>query len=121
MSLKRAADTPSVEDASQKRSRVVGVYPQVDTAGAAALRRSSFGSRSPGSPKSGQQASEVAADFKDNLQDLQTNDRFQIHNLTLVAKECAEHAMAIARVLETHIRTVIQRLPFLQLEFDVVC
>jgi pre-mRNA cleavage complex 2 protein Pcf11 len=49
---------------------------------------------------------EVAADFKDSLQDLQMNNRYEISNLTIIAKENTEHAMAISRVLETHIKTV---------------
>jgi hypothetical protein len=49
---------------------------------------------------------EVAEDYKNSLEDLTTNDRFQISNLTVIAKENTEHAMAISRVLENHIRTV---------------
>lgn len=51
-------------------------------------------------------SAEVAADFKDSLDDLQGNDRFTINTLTVIAKENTEHAMAISRVLENHIRTV---------------
>jgi hypothetical protein len=40
------------------------------------------------------------------LEDLTGNDRFQISNLTVIAKENTEHAMAISRVLENHIRSV---------------
>jgi hypothetical protein len=49
---------------------------------------------------------EVAADFKDALQDLKVNSRPEISNLTLIAKENTEHAQAISTVLENHIRTV---------------
>lgn len=49
---------------------------------------------------------EVAEDYKNSLEDLTTNDRFQISNLTVIAKENTEHAMAISRVLENHIRSV---------------
>lgn len=49
---------------------------------------------------------EVAEDYKNSLEDLTTNDKFQISNLTVIAKENTEHAMAISRVLENHIRTV---------------
>jgi endo-1,4-beta-D-glucanase Y len=49
---------------------------------------------------------EVAEDYKASLEDLTSNDRFQISNLTVIAKENTEHAMAISRVLENHIRTV---------------
>jgi hypothetical protein len=40
------------------------------------------------------------------LEDLTTNDRFQISNLTVIAKENTEHALAISRVLENHIKSV---------------
>lgn len=49
---------------------------------------------------------EVAADFKDALQDLKVNTRAEISNLTLIAKENTEHAQAISQVLEQHIQTV---------------
>lgn len=51
-------------------------------------------------------SAEVAADFKDALQDLKLNSRPEISNLTIIAKENTEHAQAISRELETHIRTV---------------
>ncbi|KIW99517.1 uncharacterized protein Z518_11256 [Rhinocladiella mackenziei CBS 650.93] len=46
---------------------------------------------------------EVAEDYKVSLEDLMTNDRYQISNLTLIAKENVEHAEAISRVLQNHI------------------
>jgi hypothetical protein len=49
---------------------------------------------------------EVAADFRDALQDLKLNSRPEISNLTIIAKENTEHAQAISRELENHIRTV---------------
>jgi hypothetical protein len=49
---------------------------------------------------------EVAADFKDALLDLKLNSRPEISNLTIIAKENTEHAEAISRELENHIRTV---------------
>jgi hypothetical protein len=49
---------------------------------------------------------EVAEDYKASLEDLTSNERFQISNLTVIAKENTEHAMAISRVLENHIRAV---------------
>ncbi|GKZ36173.1 hypothetical protein AbraIFM66950_007080 [Aspergillus brasiliensis] len=55
---------------------------------------------------SGLASDEVAEDYKNSLEDLTSNDRFQISNLTVIAKENTEHAMAISRVLENHIRTV---------------
>lgn len=51
---------------------------------------------------------EIAQDYKDNLDDLMTNDRYQIANLTAIAKENIEHAEAIARVLALHIKKVGQ-------------
>ncbi|KAL9106926.1 MAG: hypothetical protein Q9227_008112 [Pyrenula ochraceoflavens] len=47
---------------------------------------------------------EVAEDYKSSLEDLVSNDRNQISLLTIIAKENTEHAMAISRVLENHIR-----------------
>lgn len=60
---------------------------------------------------SGLPSDEVAEDYKNSLEDLTTNDKFQISNLTVIAKENTEHAMAISRVLENHIRTVGLTLP----------
>ena len=50
---------------------------------------------------------EVAADFEDSLKDLQINNRYEISNLTIIAKENTEHAQAISEVLEKHIRKVL--------------
>ncbi|KAF2826393.1 hypothetical protein CC86DRAFT_370404 [Ophiobolus disseminans] len=50
-------------------------------------------------------AHEVAADFRDALQDLRVNSRPEISNLTLIAKENTEYAQAISTELEQHIRT----------------
>lgn len=61
---------------------------------------------------SGLASDEVAEDYKNSLEDLTTNDRFQISNLTVIAKENTEHAMAISRVLENHIRSVGDTLSF---------
>lgn len=49
---------------------------------------------------------EVALDFQDALQDLSNNNRFEISNLTIIAKENTEHAQAISGVLEKHVKTV---------------
>ena len=49
---------------------------------------------------------EVAEDYKSSLEDLVSNDRYQISNLTFVAKESIEHAEAISRVLQNHIQRV---------------
>lgn len=49
---------------------------------------------------------EVAEDYKTSLEDLTINSRYEISNLTVIAKENTEHAMAISRVLENHIKSV---------------
>ena len=49
---------------------------------------------------------EVAEDYKASLEFLVSNDRYVINNLTVIAKENTEHADAISKVLEEHIRTV---------------
>ena len=51
---------------------------------------------------------EVAADFEDSLKDLQINNRYEISNLTIIAKENTEHAQAISEALEKHIKKVWQ-------------
>lgn len=51
-------------------------------------------------------AAEVAADFRDALQDLRMNSRPEISNLTLIAKENTEYAQAISTELENHIKQV---------------
>ena len=51
-------------------------------------------------------AEEVAADFKDCLSDLQMNNRYEISNLTIIAKENIDFAQALSKALENHIRTV---------------
>jgi len=55
---------------------------------------------------SGLPSDEVAEDYKGSLEDLMSNDRYQISNLTLIAKENIEHAEAISRVLQNHINRV---------------
>ena len=47
---------------------------------------------------------EVAEDYKNSLEDLTLNSRYEISNLTVIAKENTEHALTISRVLENHIR-----------------
>jgi pre-mRNA cleavage complex 2 protein Pcf11 len=51
-------------------------------------------------------AAEVAEDYKEALQDLTLNSRFEISNLTVVARENTEHALAIAETLMEHIKQV---------------
>lgn len=98
---KRAADFSDVS--FQKRSRLSDDF---SASGDPMYRRSSLGALSPhGSPRSLSSA-EIAADFQDALQYLKTNNRAEIDVLTMIAKENTEHAQAISKVLEDHIRKV---------------
>ncbi|KAK2590157.1 mRNA 3' end processing factor [Conoideocrella luteorostrata] len=49
------------------------------------------------------EADEVAEDYRHALEDLSSNMRFEISNLTVIARENTEHALAIAEVLQQHI------------------
>lgn len=49
---------------------------------------------------------EVAEDYRHALEDLSSNARFEISNLTVIARENTEHALLIAEVLEKHILKV---------------
>jgi len=51
-------------------------------------------------------AEEVAEDYRHALEDLSSNMRFEISNLTVIARENTEHALAIAEVLQQHILKV---------------
>lgn len=51
---------------------------------------------------------EVAEDFKLALEDLTMNSRYEISNLTVIAKENTEHALAISEALKDHIKKVGQ-------------
>ncbi|KAK4580161.1 mRNA 3' end processing factor [Recurvomyces mirabilis] len=59
--------------------------------------------RSPRSSLSG--SSDVALDFAESLKDLQQNNKWEISNLTTIARESTEHAQAISKALEDHINT----------------
>lgn len=52
------------------------------------------------------EADEVAEDYRLALEDLNANMRFEISNLTVIARENTEHALVIAQVLEKHILKV---------------
>lgn len=52
------------------------------------------------------EADEVAEDYRHALEDLSSNMRFEISNLTVIARENTEHALAIAEVLQQHILKV---------------
>jgi pre-mRNA cleavage complex 2 protein Pcf11 len=49
---------------------------------------------------------ELAEDYKSSLEDLSFNSRYEISNLTVIARENVAAAQAIARTLETHIQNV---------------
>lgn len=51
-------------------------------------------------------AAEVAEDYRHALEDLSSNMRHEISNLTVIARENTEHALTIAEVLQTHILKV---------------
>lgn len=48
----------------------------------------------------------MAEDYRHALEDLSSNMRFEISNLTVIARENTEHALAIAEVLQQHILKV---------------
>ncbi|KXT05937.1 hypothetical protein AC578_354 [Pseudocercospora eumusae] len=80
-------------------------------------------SKSPRGSFSGASSSdEVAKDFEESLRDLQSNNRYEISNLTVIAKENTEHAQAISRTLESHIKTTspTRKLPALFLLDSIV-
>jgi pre-mRNA cleavage complex 2 protein Pcf11 len=59
-----------------------------------------------GSISGGNASAAVSEDFADSLRDLTQNNRYEISNLTIIAKENTEHAQAISKALESHIKTV---------------
>ena len=62
---------------------------------------------------------EVAEDYKYSLEFLTTNDRYAINNLTVIARENTEHAPAISKVLEAHIRKVKSNFRFILFTFTI--
>jgi hypothetical protein len=48
----------------------------------------------------------VAEDFRQALLDLTMNSRYEISNLTVIARENTEHAYAISEALKLHIKQV---------------
>ena len=63
-------------------------------------------SLSPRGSVSGASATAVIEDFADSLKDLTQNNKYEISNLTIIAKESTEHAQAISKTLEAHIKKV---------------
>ena len=51
-------------------------------------------------------SADVAEDFQEALSGLRGNNRWEIENLTVIARENTENASPISRVIETHIKTV---------------
>lgn len=51
-------------------------------------------------------SAEVAEDFAIALEALNLNNRYEISNLTVIAKENTEHAFAISEALKNHIKQV---------------
>jgi pre-mRNA cleavage complex 2 protein Pcf11 len=51
-------------------------------------------------------SAEVAEDFAQALDALNLNNRYEISNLTVIAKENTEHAFAISEALKNHIKQV---------------
>jgi hypothetical protein len=49
---------------------------------------------------------EVAEDYLQALRGLEMNSRYEISNLTVIAKENTEHAFAISEAVKTHIKQV---------------
>jgi pre-mRNA cleavage complex 2 protein Pcf11 len=45
-------------------------------------------------------------DFRTALEELQLNSRYEIQNLTMIARESTEDAMAISQTLQDHIKRV---------------
>lgn len=60
---------------------------------------------------SGISSNELAEDYKASLEDLTQNSRFEISNLTVIARENIHAAQAIARTLEEHINKVCRSSP----------
>lgn len=67
-------------------------------------------------------AAEVAEDYRHALEDLTANSRYEISNLTVVARENTEHALAIADTLAAHIKNVTpqRKLPALYVLDSIV-
>ena len=58
----------------------------------------------------GNPSDEVAEDYMHALKALELNSRYEISNLTIIAKENTEHALAISEAVKTHIKQVGQDL-----------
>jgi pre-mRNA cleavage complex 2 protein Pcf11 len=63
---------------------------------------------------------EVAEDYRRALEDLTMNSRWEISNLTVIAKENTEHALAISEALKDHIKKVGRRSRYLYVELEFI-
>lgn len=54
-------------------------------------------------------AEELAEDYRSSLEDLSVNSRWEITNLTVIAKENIHAAQSISKVIEEHIQKVRNR------------
>lgn len=52
------------------------------------------------------ESEDVAGDFRDALEDVTSNSRYEIQNLTVIARENTEHALAISGALMEHVKRV---------------
>nr|OQO30400.1 hypothetical protein B0A51_02360 [Rachicladosporium sp. CCFEE 5018] len=79
-------------------------------------------SLSPRGSLSGVSSAAVADDFADSLKDLTQNNKYEISNLTIIAKENTEHAQVISKALENHIKKAgpAHKLPALYLLDSIV-
>lgn len=48
----------------------------------------------------------IVEDFREALEGLQMNSRYEIQNLTQIARESTEDALAISQALQDHIKQV---------------
>ena len=78
-------------------------------------------SLSPRGSISGNASAAVSEDFADSLRDLTQNNRYEISNLTIIAKENTEHAQAISKALESHIKTVRHKFDIRRSRNNLVC
>ncbi|KAH8677400.1 hypothetical protein BX600DRAFT_506443 [Xylariales sp. PMI_506] len=69
-----------------------------------------------------QESDDFAEDFREALEDLQLNNRYDIQNLTMIARENTEHALAISQTLQDHIKKVAphKKLPALYVLDSIV-
>lgn len=69
-----------------------------------------------------EESDDFIEDFKGALEDLQVNNRYDIQNLTMIARENTEHALVISQALQDHIKRVAphKKLPSLYVLDSIV-